>query len=376
MPRNPREYLGIEPKTIDEILADKRDALGFGETFKHMHPGAEELLLRYAAHTQSQDDMTIMNNAAREYAYRLKLFEDVTTRLKPEEIELLSRRERSQVLSDLMAHRKAPRAQEMVHNAVFHLAMEKPELVQKMRASFNELDRLRAKRDYKTLQKGIWSLAERNHVKVSELNTLINTGSLQGREESREHLEQRIHESAGRFRRAMDWTRNKFDAKRMPFSSRNLARKMVSQAEELKGLPIRGEIDSTLRDIVSHLDAALTNPEWRELIAKETLTNKNATLAREGGPGTFEETQQAMANAENKPAAIEQSVRRRIAANPNFASWNRAQQDDWLRNDVKQEEMKKQRGAGFWAWLASVLFSQNVDKGINAAAGHSVFATA
>lgn len=377
--RDPREYIGITPKTIDDILADKRDALGFGETFKQMHPGAKELLLRYHTHTQSQEDMTIMRNVALEYAYRLKLAEDVKAKLTPAELELLSRPRRNQILSDLMAHRRAPRAHEMVHNAVFLLAMENPALVEEIRATFGHLDKWRATRDFKTIEKGVQALSKRNGTRVSEFSTVFDINSRLGRAESRAYLEQRVRESAGNFRKALDWTRNNFGIG-LPGSSLSVARGMVSQAQGLNGTPgsrrreVRDAVASNLNFIALHLGAAITRPEWRALIAEEVVTNQNALLERERGPQTFGQMQQSLTVAENTPASIGQRVRERIAANPDYASWGPEQQDNWLRNDVMQDELRRHKeGLGFWAWLFSALLGRNVEQGINAAAGHAVF---
>ncbi len=370
-----RDYEGLPIKPLREILASERDAQLFGEALRAIDPKANDILVRYNAGTPSREDMDLMTYATKEYARSLKLAEDVNKLITPQEIELLTRRNTD--MDNLMTHEGDARSVEMVKNAIFHIAMKDPDSVQSLQNTFKELIEDRETRRFKKTEKRVEALCGRLNISVKDYAAVFNLDSTENRRATKEDLTTRFHESAGKFRRAIDWAGSALKLGALPGSSRQTAIKAMMQAE--RAAPDIGptawllrRMDNSLEDIANFIGREMSNPEMRKRVAQETLSNQNTISSIESGPRTFAKTQE-LNRGENSPASVERRVRERITANREYEGWSPDQQDGWL-GGVKSEEMRKQSGGGFWAWLASVLFGQNVNKGINAAAGREVFA--
>lgn len=369
---NARDYEGLTVKPLREVLANERDAQFFGETLRAIDPKADDILKRYHEGNPSREDMDLMTYATKEYARSLEIAEHTSAMITPQEIELLTRRNKD--MDNLVTHEGDKRSVEMARNAIFHIAMKDPDSVEDLQSTFKDLIKDRETRRFKKTEKRVEALCGRLNISVKDYSKVINLDTEEERRETRADLTRRFQESAGRYRRAMDWAERALIWRKEAIrgSSRRAAEQVMYQSEDMGSDKIVRRVDSNLEDIANFIGREMSNPEMRRRIAREALSNQNTAPTSESAPRTFAQTQ-ALNRDQNSPAAVERRVRDRITANREYASWLPERQDEWL-GSVKNEEMRKQSGGGFWAWLASVLFGHNLNKGINAAAGREVFA--
>ncbi|RJQ35495.1 hypothetical protein C4556_00130 [Candidatus Parcubacteria bacterium] len=372
-----RRYAGIPIKPIRDILADSRDSQLFGEALRAINSkDADGALERYINGAPTKEDMDFMTYAAHEYSLRLRFAEDINKRMTPQEVELLARRNKD--FLNLLTH-EGDRATEMVHQAILHQAMEKPDDIMKMWGAMADMEKDRGTLRYKRADEDIKAISDRLGLSRKDLTVMVNVSNANERQASKDQLTAYIHERAGTFRRAIDRAER---ITKIPFvgSSRNAA--LMAMREMESAMPTRldvrdprswvmNRIDGTLQDIAEFLQPTISNPEMRTRIAREVLSNKNQKASGEGGPHSYEEAQK-LSKERFSPKSVEERVRARM------------RERDWPQNDIAAQdrilggmaetERKEHAGTGFWAWVFEILLGQNWNKGASAALGRPVHA--
>lgn len=371
---DPRRYEGLTVKNIREVLANERDSQYFGEVLRAINPDTgADVLGRYMNGTQTPKDMDFMTYVAHEYALRLKLGEDTMAFMAPEEIELLSRRNKD--FLNILTHEGPERASELVKASVMHIAMKDPDSVEDMRDTMEALKKDRETYRFRQSEGKIDALCSKYNIAKKDFGAVFDLGSREGRQESKDHLTERIHKRAGAFRRAIDWASSY--AGTLPGSSRHAAIRAMMKAE--KALPEAGptswvlrRVDESLESIAQFLGSEIRDPEMRSLVAQEVLRNENVRAASESGPRTFAQAQELIKNRHSE-ASLKQRIEQRIQADPNWATRSQFEQNGMMRN-WRREEAREQSGGGFWSWFFDVLFGQNFNKAASAAIGRPVYA--
>jgi len=400
--RNPdkHRYVGVELKGVREIMANERDKNLFGETFitSLNNPDAKNILLRYNNNTPKEGDMTFLTAAAKEFSLRVKYAQEAAALMKDKDVELLARRDPH--FENLLGHEGwgkegLARATEIVHASIYYKAMQSPGGAEKLVNSLNQLGSDRNTFRFNRLENGWRNLSERSGIPYRDVEKAFDMGSPENWAHSRDtrerrhatklFLEKRIHEKAGKFRKAIDWLSEmkigwKETKVRVPSlgSSRALAIRLMAEADRLnyhRGPTawVRERIDENLTYITEYLGPAIRKPEVRSLMAKEALTNQNQKLPGRGGPQTFAETQQL-----SRDRYSQGSIEGRIRALTQQADWPRGNspvdidtQNSMLSN-MYESEKREQAGEGLFAWLIRMWLGDNWGKAANSALGRTV----
>ncbi|MBI2610852.1 hypothetical protein HYW60_02875 [Candidatus Kaiserbacteria bacterium] len=391
-------YEGVPLKGVREILADKRDSQLFNEYFltslrpPEVRGGLEGLKLRYAEERPEPEDMKFMGAAADEFSYRLHLAEQ--KKLEVADVELLARRGDS-FFATLVKHEGygqegLKRATEIANSAILYNAMTKPDGAQKFLADLQSLSRNRDSSRYKESEARRQEIGKSVGVSVRDYEKVFRLDTEANRRASKDYLEKKIHEQAGKFRRMLDWmdSDNPEIGRKfvrlpgsLPGSSRWAAERAVQKAElagkdytyHLSLSNALKTIDTNLKDIATYLGPAINKPEVRTLIAREALTNQNQRLASEGGPESFEQVQQL-----SRGACSQQSIEQRIRERMRERDWPKGNTPDDIAaqnsivRDMARAERHEYAGGGFFAWLFGMLFGQNWNKAANGALGRPI----
>jgi len=372
-----RRYAGLTIKPIRELLANERDAQLFSEVLRAVDEDfATGVLERYSTGEPTKKDMDFMTYGAHEYALRLKFAEEASGMVNKQEVELLARRNKDML--NLITHEGEERGAEMAKNAIFHMAMKDPVAVEEMRDNLKQLSRDRESSRYKQAESRIDALCRKVGIQRKDYGGMFDLNSRAGRRETEEDLTKRFHDSAGKFRRAIDWLQSNPAVNTrltipLPGSSRFAATQAMSTADMISNdatyhMSLSNalhRIDESLENIATHLGPTMSDPKMRVLVARETISNENQTPAIERGPRAFEQTQ-SLSRDRYSPASIETRIRERMGR----PDWPResARQDSLLRDMVRNEK-KEQEGGGFFAWLIQILIGQNYKKAASNALG-------
>lgn len=379
-----RRYAGLTIKPIQDMLANERDAQFFGEVLRAINPDfAAGVLDRYNNGTASREDMDFMTYGAHEYALRLKFAEEASGLMNKNIVELLSRRNKD--VLNLITHVGEDRATGMVKKAIFHMSMKDPDAVGQMKDMLVQLTRDRDTHRYKETERRVNALCMRVGIKPKDYDSVFDLSSRTSRRESREYLTKRFHESAGKFRRAIDWLQTnpnvstKFTIA-LPGSSRFAANRAMRMADfnntdHTYHMPLSNatrRIEESLEGIARFIGPTVSDPDMRQLIVQEALTNESQTPVVERGPKTFKQMQQ-LHRERFSQASIETRIREHIADDPRWESRSPSEQDSILRNMARTEK-REQAGGSFWAWLFSILLDKSWDKATTNVIGRPIHA--
>lgn len=404
-----RRYVGLTPKSVREIMASPQDSNLFGKLLKNIDEQLSGgVLLRLMDGTTTQADMSFLNAAAKEYAYRQKVVEEVKEKV-PQEMEVLARWNPN--LGNLVGVEGLPRATEMVKNMVAHMAMGRdPEQgdnfanVESMNEWFKQLSRDRQTHRARSEEKRVRALCQKigispldyNAVFKKKSGVLYRDESIRDRAATADQLTRMFHERAGKFRRAMDFLQTSYPPSvrrpregrigrfldriqtspdvgsgiALPGSSRYAAQRALQTADMIEksftyhmALSNAVErIDVNLNNIASYLGTTVDNDELLNLVAREVSSNQNQTLASEGGPQTFGQTQQ-MVRDRYEQGSIETRIRQRMQQNdwPQGNTPDTLAAQDSIIRGMRDTEQREQRGGGLWAWIFRMLFERNWD---------------
>lgn len=371
---NRRDYVGVEIKTVQEILADETHAQYFGELLHALAPGAHEVLQRYYHDTPTEEDMNLMTYAAHEYSKRNQQWEKLCAKLTQTDVDNFMRR--NNMMQNVVRHVGGNRGLEVLKHTLRFTAMRDYDAFSAIDTSTANVHAFRDSFQGVIMDKRLQALSDTIGIKREEFEDVVDLSSPEGREASLRDLEKRFHAKAGAGRKAMDWITGKTGVT-IGGSSRSKAYRVLDDAEyAMKGRfgftkKNLKAADANLNTIGKNLSSAVGAEEIREQIAQETLRNEKRVSGAEAGPKSFAEAKEKIEaqTVEKIQEVITAKVEERKKTDPRWESGGVSYQNSVL-SDIKKEEKKKLKaGTGFWAWLLGADFASKFNKAATKATG-------
>ncbi len=377
---NRRNYIGLERKSVKEILGDEIHQQYFAELVHALEPEAgNDIMNRLRTGKATEDDLSFFNYASLEYVKRDRMWTELVAHLTEQDVEDFRRRISS--LDNVLAMVGPSDSLATLKNVIRHTVMRSMEdfthiehvvhHVQQVRASF--LGR-RADKKMSRLSEEI-GIPKDQFVDLFDFNNKSKEEFAKAKTYAHKQVTARIHARAGAPRRMMDWLTDKTKIP-MPGSSAIKAYKLVDEAD-IASRGLFGRTGKKFNALNSHLDHAstaftnvLATEGVRDKIVKEAYTQQPHRLGIEAGPVSYAEMKtQAEAIQERD---IQNLVKERITQEgPKWETGGRAYQDTVLR-DMKKEAVEKTAGGGFYAWLLALIFGTKFNKAASQATGRPV----
>lgn len=377
---NRREYVGLEMKSVKEILSDPMHQLYFGELIHALEPKAgTDILKRLLAGSPTDVDMDFFNYASKEYSKRDRMWSDLTAHMSEQDVEDFKRRNKS--LDNIIAFVGKGDALNTFKNMLRHKAMYDEDGFTHIEHAVHHMHEVR----------GTY-LGRRSDEQITEISAdlgipkdqFVDIFDFTGKDKkemeeakavAHKKVMARVQMQAGGGRKMMDWIHGKTGLA-FAGSSATAADSIVSRAE----YAMRGNYGRTgkrLDALNAHLDRAsseitkvLDTAGVRDKIVKEALTGIPHRVGAEAGPTSYAEVQTQ--GAAIKEPEIQQLVQERIKQEgPKWESGSKAYQDSVLR-DMKQKAIEKTAGGGFYAWLLAIIFGTKFNKAASKATGRPV----
>lgn len=377
---NRRNYVGLERKSVKEILGDEIHQQYFAELVHALEPEAgNDIMNRLRTGKATEDDLSFFNYASLEYVKRDRMWTELVAHLTEQDVEDFRRRISS--LDNVLAMVGPSDSLATLKNVIRHTVMRSMEdfthiehvvhHVQQVRASF--LGR-RADKKMSRLSEEI-GIPKDQFVDLFDFNNKSKEEFAKAKTYAHKQVTARIHARAGAPRRMMDWLTDKTKIP-MPGSSAIKAYKLVDEADiASRGLfGLTGKKFDALNSHLDHASTAFTNvlatEGVRDKIVKEAYTQQPHRLGIEAGPVSYAEMKTQSEAIQERD--IQNLVKERITQEgTKWESGGRAYQDSVLR-DMKKKAVEKTTGGGFYAWLLALIFGTKFNKAASQATGRPV----
>ncbi len=370
---NKREYVGVDIKTVQEILADKTHAQYFGELLHALKPDAHDVLKRYYEEVPTEEDMDLMTYAAHEYSKRNAAWESLTSHLTQADVDVFMRR--NNMMQNIVRHVGGARGLDVLKHTLRYTAMRDFDAFEAIAHGTHEVHEFRDSYLGKVANARLDALSKRIGIKREDFEDVVDLSSPQSREESLKDLEQRFHAKAGFGRKTMDWLTDKTGVT-LGGSSRNAAYRTLDDAEYalkgrfgITGKKLRG-IDRSLSHIGDNLTKVVGAEEIREQIAQETIRNEKRSPGTEAGPASFAEAKESIEKVTVE--SIEEKIKERVANDPQWKTAGASYQDSVLSGMKSEAKKNLKAGSGFWSWLLVTLFGSKFNTAASKATGRPV----
>jgi hypothetical protein len=392
-PIDERERLGIQPKTIDQILSSETDQLYFGRLLKKYAPQEADSLLARSMTTGdlTKDEQKLINFCQWQHAKLMKQCEGVQPQIDTKLVERLM--QRSGDLKLLGEERGAQEVASVWKEKLPLLAIDEPELFEKFVAASHTLGHAQNTYFFKRFEKRIQDLCDEVGIKEKDFNTLFDFKDVESRERTRQQLIERERSEMGRVRRVIDSVasgiiipnplRSVIGIPGMSpayrFGSEGRASRRMEKARQIQGLTqvsaIRpstwsvNDVKESLNVIAAFANKTITdNKEIRTALTRAAYTKEKIMTAAEAGPKTMDSLNQSktkIAEGELSEDALKKLWERdrRNAPPIGGRTWNEYTADErsaYQRNWTPSEEVervKNQKGAGVFASILRMLLA-------------------
>lgn len=354
-----KEFLGIKPKPIREILADPTDELYFGiliGSYKGASLIKEKSL---SGEPLSSGEKEILEYARYEYARRMARIETIREFIKTSDLEIVARRDPA--FAQVLGFNGPERTAEIFKRQIPHVCMKRVEVLDRLYNTCVNLKELRDAPKYKKWERDVQVLAREAGVGVEDFDRMYNTTDAETRRASQDALAEKFRSSYSPFKRIVDRV--------YPFSQRK-AGKLMRKAVKVNDKLVRSyaspqsravsRVEEELSSLTEMLNYTVTrNPEISLMLEHEAFQNKNLQPGSESGPHTYTE---AKAESERAPQSADEVINEHVHGfkSKDGYDWDhtpiveRQESMRGLSNDLKRKENAS--GQGWFARALAAIF--------------------
>lgn len=377
-----RDYIGIRPKTLDEILDSPLDQQLFGELFEAVAPERKELLERMRQLGKltrderrielTREERQFENHLRHEYTKLMKQWEGVKGQLTPAFLEELAARDED--LRLVLEQRGPQRIAQAYQQLLPHVAMRDRgrfyDFVHEMHLLHENRDTRAAKRytkDVHALDAKV-GIDPRDHDAFFGLDRENNS---ENRAKTIKGIRDQYREHYGRAGKAWDDLLGKFGAgtawrARLALDK---ARRLELSTQGPEGWNVLTDINVNLNKITDYVAPVITkNRIVLEAMTRGSFTKESLNLPEEEGPKTHADIGADLTRMEQGMERSFAAFKRayRAPGNRAWAAMNdderRAARDTIWAPQERADVRKGQTGLGIWAFIRAFLGFDRFDR--------------
>lgn len=305
-----REFRGLAPKSISELLADPRDDLAYSRLIESLDPRGMEIKRKHlAGEPLTAEERRIMNYTRYEHARRMKQIDSIFRTVKTADLELAARRDED--FAATMAFRGPQRTLDVFKAQMLDLAMKDKDMLDRLEAATDRISSLRTTRRYKHWDEKVRGLASQAGVGMQNYDATFAGLDQRGffmpgvtarpgyaeRQASQQDIAERLRREHGRFRAIVDKTLGISEHKARTMMRKAVRLDMKTQKSLFSPTSWAvGQIDEDLGVLTGFLRHTITdNPEVIHMVEQEAIRNQNLSTDAERGPATFAAAQEQRA---------------------------------------------------------------------------------
>jgi hypothetical protein len=309
------QFAGLRPKTIRELLANSKGERYFGELLESLVPGHGLEIKRKSIEREAltKSEMMVQEYARHEFARREKMLNEISAAMKPEDLELVARRDGE--FAATLGQGGPARTAEVFKDQLWPMAMGGAgvDMLERLHHAYSRLPKLRDANRYK-----VWTeRVQREHASMGidarDHERFFKAGSKAEMHESKKVLAEKLRQDMTGFKRAMDWTAKKVTGRGFAeFEAANSLRRVAALDRKTRWsrLSPTSWVLSEVNEHIGELQNALRytlvdNPDVALLLQREAYENVNLSPELATGPKTH-------AEAESKKAETTAEVEKRI----------------------------------------------------------------
>jgi hypothetical protein len=351
-----KEFAGLTPKSVREILANRADAKNFGELIESLDPNGLEIMRKSIANEPlTAEERKILNYGRHEYARRMKQIEFIHSQIKTSDLETVARRDED--FAAALGLDGPARTAELFKQQIVQMGMMNREALDRLYNTYENLAYLRDTANFRNWEKDINTLCEKSGTAVKDFDTTFDLRDAASRRASQNAL-------ADNFRKLM--------------------RKAVRVGDKLKpsrfspqSFYVRG-VDKELGTLTEVLKYTITNnPEVVHMLEQESFRNENLATDAEQGPHTYAEAQTEKNKAPKSAEELVQAhVKKFLTADGR--DWDHASVDERTESlgelHSSGRSAEKKRGTGWFARAMTSFFRSLFGREVESAVRKPVLA--
>jgi len=364
---NPRDYIGIRPKSLQEIAANERDSQFFGEMLASLAPGKSADMLARAYHTGNltDEERQIVLHAQYEYAKYSKKWEEMSAKVGRADIERAMKRNPMleaavrTVSSDAEGYE---RILGVWKEELLHLAMRDRGAFDEVYEAQMTLAKLQETRRYKNWDAEVAQVCKKAKIDPADYDAVFNMKTRSGENESRQWVKMNIQKDLTGFARvvgALGITR--FRANRVMKRADMLDTKLHKHWASPTSW-VLSDINTHMGTLTRTMALTIGEPEKLRALTMAAMRNEAMRLERDAGPKSkVAMGEEVRLRGDNKALSKEKlQILLDRDMPPEIRAKSKAEREHWRDTvwdppELRAERQEGERRMGIWAQIANKL---------------------